>query len=255
VPLLAPSGDVDLLVGDAEGEMLVTRDTITSWPTVDPRRHDSPAGFAFGGLAAPGGRALILTEGRPRRRTLSDHGPGPARPLLFLGGDYVLRKRPLSLARRGDGAIGLLVTDGGAFGTAGIAVFDPAAAQFGEVGRGAPWGAVLAGDDPKCGKEANPRAWWSALLVVDPVTWLSLDESELPGMALNHQALMLVRWSEGRVCLDAIDAAVTDREGRRELNQTWNLVVRWAGGKERGAVLRSSDLRQELTCRVVPPRP
>jgi hypothetical protein len=252
VPLLAPSGDVDLLIADSEGELLVTRDAITVLPALNTGRHAPSGGLPSGGLAAPGGRALVLAELPPRRRTLEDHGKGPARPPLFLGADYALRKRPVALARRGDGAMGMLVTDGGAFGTAGIAVFDPRAGHFGEVSRLAPWITVLAGDDPGCGgPKADGRASWSALLLVDPAPWLSLDEGALPGMALAHEALMLVRWSQGKLCLDAIDAAVTDHEGRRAANRMWNLVVRWAGGKERGAVLRAPDLRQELTCRIV----
>jgi hypothetical protein len=247
VPLLAPSGDVDLLLSDTESELLVTRDAITVLPGLDARRNAGR--LTSGGLTAAGGRALVLAEAPPKRRVLEDHGKGPARPLLFLGGDYALRKRPVALARRGDGAMGMLVTDGGAFGSAGIAVFDALAAHFGDVGRVASWLTVLAGDDPRCGKP-DGRAWWSALLLVDPTTWLSLDEGALPGMALGHEGLMLVRWSQTRVCLDAIDTAVTDKEGRRAANRMWNLVVRWGGGKERGAVLRAKDLREELTCSV-----
>ena len=78
-------------------------------------------------------------------------------------------------------------------------------------------------------------------------------------MTLARQGIALVRWSEERVCLEAIDVAVIDPRRREGSPLGENLVVRWAstGGasakpgaaaSEVTGALRSLELMQPLTC-------
>ena len=90
----------------------------------------------------------------------------------------------------------------------------------------------------------------TALLVVDPASWLSLDTASLPGLTFAHQGLARVRWGADRVCLLALDAVALDAQRRGEPSRSWSLVALWAGEHERGAALRAPDLRQELSCRM-----
>ncbi len=252
VPLLAPSGEVSLLMTGSEGsELLVAGDTITTLPAFEGRRYGGRgSGAGQGGLALPDGRALVVGEVL-RRFALQDHGRGPLRPPLYLGPDDPSRHRPRALARRSDGALGVLVLDGGAAPTAGVAPLDRLSATLGPTERLAPWSTVLTGDDPRC-KSDDPGDW-HAVLVVDSSTWLLLDPTALPGVTLAHQGLLLVRWGRDRVCMDGLDAAVTVQ--RRDVSsRSWNVVARWSGdrGRDRGAALRAIDLRQDLACRIVP---
>ena len=94
VPLLAPSGDVDVLVGGEQTELVVSGDKITVMPAFDGRRYYYGDAPGFTGLTLPGGRALVLGETR-RRLALEDHGPGPQPPPLFLGLEHDRsRRRP-----------------------------------------------------------------------------------------------------------------------------------------------------------------
>jgi hypothetical protein len=248
VPLLTPAGDVDVLVIGDRSELLVSGDHASVLPIVDPRRY-APGDAGYTGISLPGGRALVLGEVR-RRVDLEDHGPGPVVPPLFLGADRgAVRRRPLALARRDDGTLGVIVADGSAPDTAGVAVLDRSAGSVGVAERLAPWSAVVAGGDPRCQKGGDPRAW-EALLVIDPTTWLSLDTSALPGVALAHQGLFRVRWGAERVCLLGLDAAATDATQRGESARSFHLVLRWSGERDRGAALRTEDLLQDLACGI-----
>jgi hypothetical protein len=246
VPLLAPSGDVDmLLIGDG-GEALVSGDRLTSLPVFETRRYGS-GDPGFTGLSLPGSRALVLGDVR-RRLSVEDHGPGPVPTPIFIGFDRTMvRHRTTALARRDDGALGVIVADGAAPETAGVVLLDRLAAGAGAPERLAPWSTLLAADDPRCGKGGDPHAW-RALLVIDPSAWL--DVGGLPGVALAHQGLLQVRWGRGHVCLEAIDAAVTEASRRGEAARSWSLAARWIGERDRGAVLRAADLRQALVCRI-----
>jgi hypothetical protein len=64
--------------------------------------------------------------------------------------------------------------------------------------------------------------------------------------------MALVRWGKDRVCLEALDLAAQDLQQRGEGGRSWRLVVRWAGERDRGAALRTSDLRQDLVCSIEP---
>jgi hypothetical protein len=260
VPLLGPSGEVDLLLAGDQSELFVSGDKIAVMPVFEPRRYYGD-GAGLTGVSLPGGRALLLGDAR-RRLALEDHGPGPVLPPLYIGLDrYQHRRRFMALARRDDGTLGVLVADGGAPETAGVAEIDRVAGTLRPVTRLAPWSTALTADDPRCKKGADPRAW-QALLVIDPSTWLALDESMLPGVTLAYHGLLRVRWGAERVCVEAIDAAARDAHRRSESNRSWSLVARWTGDKDRGAAdrggsasagaaLRAPDLRQEIVCRIV----
>ncbi len=253
VPLLTPSGDVDLLLAGDQTELLVSGDRVTATPAFDSRRYFY-GDATFTGLTLPGSRALVLAEVR-RRLALEDHGPGVPAPPLLLGLERDrTRRRPLALARRDDGAVGVLVFDGGAPATVGVAVIDRLAAGARPASRLAPWSSVLTADDPRCQRGADPSAW-EALLVIDPATWLTLDAAALPGITLARQGLLHVRWGTERVCLLGMDAAVADAQRRGETHRAWSVVARWTGDRDRGAVLRTADLRQELSCRIEPAAP
>jgi hypothetical protein len=253
-PLLGPSGEVDLLISGDATELLVAGESITSFPAFEARRYTSGEASGMGGLLLAGGRARLLGEQR-RRVTLEDHGPGPPPPPLFLGLEREqARRRPLTLGRRDDGGLAVLVFDGPAPEMAGAAALDRSAPAAPAAARLAPWSSVLTGDDPRCRKGADRDAY-RALLVIDPSAWLELDPAALPGISLSHQGLLLVRWGRERVCLEGIDASVVDQRRRGDQARSWSLVARWGGEKDHGATLRTADLRQELACRVeAPPR-
>jgi hypothetical protein len=250
VPLLDPKGEVDLLVVGEPRELVVAGDRVTSMPAFEPRRWMPSDGAASGGLMTADGRALVIGEVR-RRVTLEDHGAGPSPPPIYLGMERDLaRRRPLSLARRDDGGIGLLVLDGLAPETAGVAAIDRALGIPSALVKLAPWSSLAAADDPRCKKEADREAY-TALVMIDPAAWLSLDAAALPGIALGHQGMVRVRWGRARVCLEGLEAAVTDLR-RGEPGRAWSLSARWGGEKDRGAALRTADLLEELSCRVEP---
>jgi hypothetical protein len=249
LPLLGPKGDVDLLLAGGAREIVVAGDRVTSLPAFEPRRWISPHDAA-GGLATAEGHAIVLGELR-RRLTLEEHGGDPPPPPVYLGMEReATQRRAVSLARRDDGAIGLLVLDGPAPETAGVAPIDRAAAGAGAIARLAPWSTLAAADDPRCAKDADPGAY-TAIVLVDPAAWLSLDAASLPGVALGHQGMALVRWGRARVCLLGLEASVTDAR-RGEPGRPWILSARWGGG-DRGAAIRGADLVQALACRVGPP--
>ena len=65
----------------------------------------------------------------------------------------------------------------------------------------------------------------------------------------------MVRWGKDRVCVEALDVAVLEARRRGQAARSWSLIARWSGAKDRGAALSTSDLRQELVCRVEAPDP
>jgi hypothetical protein len=138
--------------------------------------------------------------------------------------------------------------DGPAPETVGAAMIDAAGASAGPVVRLAAWATVTTADDPACRKEADPEAF-RALVRIDAAAWLSLDAARLPGVALGSEGMLRVRWGRERVCVEGLEAAVTDLSRRGE-GRTWSLAARWGGEGERGAALIARDVRQELACRI-----
>lgn len=263
-PLLGPKagggggggGEVSLLIAGDTSELLVTGDRITSMPAFETRRYYYGDAYGWAGLSLPGGHALLLGELR-RRLALEEHGASPPPPPLYLGVEREIgKRRPMTLGRRDDGVFGVLVFDGGAPATAGVAEID----RRGEGLRGfqklAPWSTVITADDPRC---ASERDAYEALVLLDPSAWFELDPAQLPGVTFAKAGMALVRWGKERVCLEAIDAAAVDTRRRADGTRSWSLVVRW-GGKGKGgapavnAALRAPDLRQDLRCAVAPRR-
>lgn len=256
-PLLGLPGQIDLLLGGEAVELLVTGARATAAPAFEPRRYGgSIDGLSAAGLAL-GDRSLLLGETR-RRLTLEEHRASPPPP-LFLGGDReIWRRRSMTLGRRDDGAAGVLVLDGAAPETAGVAPIDPAGGGLLALVKLAPWSTVTRAGDPRC-KAADPTAY-RALVLLDPSTWLALDPRALPGVTLGPKAIAEVRWGRERVCLVALDASVTDARRRGDGARTVRLVVRWdgkgadPGGADRApnGALRAADLRQDLQCTLAP---
>jgi hypothetical protein len=247
-PLLAPSGDVDLLVTGDQRELLVAGDRITAFPAPEPRRWFEPGT----GLVMPNGRALVLGDSR-RRLALEDHGPDVLQPPMYLGVERAQdRRRPLALARRDDGALGVLIFDGGGPETVGVALIDRLGATTSRVMKLAPWSTVVTADDPRCKKGADKDAF-TALVVAETAAWLGLDPREIPGIQWNNNALLLVRWGKERVCLEALDAEMRERRVRGDMLRPFRLVARWGAHKEAGVTLRTRDLQQDLVCKIERP--
>jgi hypothetical protein len=258
-PLLDAAGEIALLFGGETTELLVAGDRAVPAPAFEPRRY---AGYGEGvgaaGLALAPGRSLVLGESR-RRLTLEDHRDPPPLP-LFLGNDREgTRRRPMALGRRDDGAAGVLIFDGAAPETVGVAPVDLAGAGLLAFVKLAPWSTLAAASDPRCAAP-DPTAY-HALVVLDPSTWFSLDPGALPDVSLGKKALVAVRWGRDRVCLVALDAGVTDGRRRGDGARTTRLVARWDGPRSarggvdpaRNGALRAADLRQDLRCALAPP--
>jgi hypothetical protein len=248
-PLLAEDGQVALLIFADASELLVGASQVSVLPPFEQRRYMYNDTSSMTGLTLGPERALILADLR-RRTTLEEHGKAPQPPPFFIGLEReTLRRRHLSLARREDGATGVLVLDGTAPETAGIAEVDRRGAIVGPVKRLAPWSTLTAGDDPRCDR----RRGWRALVVIDPAVWLALDPIGLPGATLGRQGLARVLWGEERVCLEGLDAVATDTRRRLEAGAS-ALVARWSSGAGKGgataAALRSPEVRQALRCPI-----
>ncbi|APR75798.1 Hypothetical protein A7982_01145 [Minicystis rosea] len=248
-PLLGPRGDVELLVAGDHGELLVAGDRIQLLPAADGRRWSRGDGVGPAGLVTAAGRALTLGDTR-RRLTLEERGPTAPSANIALGVELdEPRRRPLTLGRRDDGTIGVLVLDGPAPETVGAATIDRIAAVASLVTPLAPWSTLVGADDPRCDPRADATAF-RALLMIDPSAWLRVDLASLPGVALSKQGMIQVRWGRDRVCLEAIDASIIDQRTRGATPRSFSLVARWGGEGERGAALRTGDLRQDLNCKI-----
>jgi hypothetical protein len=257
-PLLAPGGEVGLLVAGESSEILMHGDRLVSLPGFESRRAYYGDATGAGGLILAGDHALLLGESR-RRPTLEEHGAAPPLPPLFLGAERdSSRKRVITLGRRDDGALGILVFDGPSPRTVGLSALDRRAGTLLPARRLAPWSSLITADDPRCA--ADPEAY-QALVLLDPSTWLDLDPAALPGVALTKQGMALVRWGKERVCLLGLDVGATEGKRRGDTSRSFSLVARWstkekgarASAEKAGAALRAPDLSQALRCTLQPP--
>lgn len=247
VPLLGPSGDVSLLLHADKSELLLTPSEVIELPVFEGRRPWGHEGSRSAGLRIGRDRALVLGDAR-RRTSLELHGPKPTEPPMFVGLEReMLRNRVISVVRRGDGALGILVLDGAAPETAGVAVLDREGASIGPVLKLAPWSTLTPASDARC--KADKEAW-SALVVLNPLTWLALDRRALPGVTLGTQGLARVRWGRERVCVDALDVSVSD-DRRRDDPAESSLVISWSGSAPRAA-MRWQAAKQSLRCSLDP---
>ncbi|WP_438022355.1 hypothetical protein [Sorangium sp. So ce233] len=253
VPLLAAGGEVALLVVGEAGELLLGPDGARVLPAFEPRRGqlDGALGQPPGLLLGPG-RALVLGELR-RRAAVEEHTPEPRQPARVVGLDREeLRGRPMALARRDDGETGVLVLDGVAPETAGVAVLDRAAGTAGEVAALAPWSTLTAASDARC--RAMPGAW-RALVTLEPEGALRLDRRALPALSLGDRGIAQVRWGRERVCLEALHVAVADARRRGETAVGAALIARWTAPRGQGTgggegALRTREMTQRLACVV-----
>lgn len=199
------------------------------------------------GLLLGAGRALVPSWTR-RRFALETRGTGPLPPAQHVGLDLdVLGRRPLLLGREGE-AIGLLVLDGFAPDTAGVASWDPVSGAVGARRKLAPWSTLALATSEACRREPGGHR---ALVPLDPGAWLRLDGGALPGVAFGSAGLALVRWSSTRVCLEGLHALLSrtprgDGAGR--------IVARWpAPGAAPEVLLAGDGLDTKLACHVEPP--
>ena len=167
----------------------------------------------------------------------------------------------MTLGRRDDGGIGVLVFDGNAPQTVGVAGVDLRGEGLRSITKLAPWSSIITADDPRC---AEDRDAYRALVVLDPSGWLALDQALLPGISLAKQGMALVRWGKDRVCLEALDAVAIDNHRRAVTSRSYTLVIRWTGKKGGGprsaapginGALRDAELREDLRCSIEPATP
>lgn len=260
--LLGPGADVSYMFFADQNEALVDRNDIVTVPPFETRRYYYYNNQASStGLRTANDRALLLGDYRSRSAwsSLEEHGAAPQKPPFYFAYDRdANRRRVATMGRRDDGAVGVIVIDGAAPDTAAVAEFDRVASTLGPLRRLAPWSSLLTADDPACGAD---RTAYRALVTIDPSVVFSLDPAKLPGVELAKQGLLLVRWGEERVCLEAVDLAVTDPRRRTESATGENLVIRWApAGKgaaappgEAAGALRSLELTQPLACSLSRP--
>jgi hypothetical protein len=248
IPLLTERGEVALLLAPDGSELLVTPSDVVTLPPFDPRRYFFGESAAVTGQLLGRDRPLVLGDMR-RRTSLEEHGPLPHRPPLYVALDREqLRKRTLAIGRKDDGAIGILVLNGPAPETAGVAELNRDATSLLPVARLAPWSTLTPSSDARCKAQKGQKGAFRALLVIDPSRWIDLDARSLPGVELGSQGMALVRWGPDRVCLEGLDLTARDAR-RREGSGTSTLVAKWGGsGKSAAASLRWDQLKQPLRC-------
>ncbi len=254
-PLLAEGGEVHLIVSSDSSEFYISQSGVTSYKPTETRRYyyRSSETASPTGVGLKGGRALLLSEFR-RRLTIEDHGPGAPLPPMYFGVERDQhRRRPIVLARRDGGELGLLVLDGAAPETASVAVLDRMGRAITAIEPLAPFREVRTSDDPRC---ATPEPGsFEVLLALDPNAWFQLDPRGVPEGTLGRQGMVIVRWGRERACLSAIDLSLNDARRRSEGTRSWSLVARWGakGRKGAGAAIRARDLRRDVECTLKPP--
>jgi hypothetical protein len=253
-PLLARDGSVELLVRGDGKDTRITPTGVTLLDEGGTRRFGRSPATPDPGLVLDKDRVLVLEDGA-RSTDLEERGPSPERPAVYVGAPRELVTGAAeALGERGDGAIGLLVVDAPIAGAAGFARFDRVASSFGAIEPLAPWSSLVAGDDPRCRPRSDEVR---ALLAITPARWIELDARVLPGVTFAGQGMVLVRFSKERVCLDALDAAVTDARSVETRSQTLVFDARekpaalHRDGIADAAIL-APPIRQSLHCVVAP---
>lgn len=268
ITLLGPGNDVSLLYFTDQNEALVDRSDIVTIPSFETRRYyyyDTTG--VLPGVRTASNRALLFGDYRRRGSfsSIEEHGTAPQKPPFYFALDRdANRRRAATMGRRDDGSLGILVLDGAAPETASLSAFDRLATVLGPMIKLAPWSSLVTADSPACSAD---KKGYRTLVPVDPSVYFTLDSVKLPGVTLGKQGLVLVRWSEERVCLEAVDLAVIDPRRRPDSPAGENLVIRWAAppaargaardvaSNETAGALRSLELTQPLTCSLQRPAP
>ncbi|MBK9264956.1 MAG: hypothetical protein IPM54_34890 [Polyangiaceae bacterium] len=247
IPLLGKDGDVGLLIISDKHELVVSGEALTPLPLFEARRYMPDDGRTTPGLLLAPNQALILGDIR-RRMALEEHGIGTQRAPVFLAQERDSSSRkPMALARRDDGTVGLVVWEGSPPRIAAVSELDGTARAFGDFSPLASWTTATMGDDPRCKKERG----WNVLVPLDPTSWFDVKAIAAAGIELSGVGSMLVRWSAERLCIDAIDVGVATRMGY-DWRYDNHLVVRFrpSGKKRRGGALLAEGTRRPIDCRL-----
>ncbi len=249
-PLLDPSGQVSVLVPFISSEVLLGPRKAEVFDALDASRSFFGEGPALApGLVTGAGKALVLSASR-RRLAVDTHGKKPVDQPFFVGIESdLLGRRPLALTRRGDD-LGLLVADGPAAHTVGVAFYDAKRMSLGPVEPLAPFATLTLATDKAC---RDDRSGYSTLLSVEPALWLRLSPKTLPGVKLGGAGLLHLVWGQKRVCLKALYAAATS-ELRPEGAADVRFVAQFPAPKGAPeAVIASDTLRTPLACVIQAP--
>lgn len=247
-PLLGKDNDVGLLLISDKNEIVVWADELTNLPLFEQRRYMSDDGRNPAGLLLSPNQATIIGDIR-RRITFEEHGPGTQRAPVFFAPDRDgSARKPMTLARRDDGAQGLLVWEGAPPQSAAASQLDTNAHVFQPFTPLAPWSTATMGDDPQC---KNVRGW-NALVPFEPALWFDVKGFAEMGLDSSLSGMLLVRWSSERLCIDAIDMGMQPRDDY-EWRLDEHLVIRWlaSGKKRRGGALFHNGTRQRTECKLV----
>jgi hypothetical protein len=247
IPLLGKDGDVGLLLISDKHEIVVFHDELTTLPLFENRRYFSDETRYPSGLLSVPNQPLIIGDIR-RRSALEEHGIGTQHAPVYIGQerDSSTRKQ-MALAKRDDGAQGLVVWEGFPAQVTAVSELDNKSRTFLPFTPLAPWTSATMGDDPRC----KNMHGWATIVPVDPTLWFDVKTLSANGIDLNGAGLMLVRWGSERLCIDAIDLGVNIRTSY-EWRFDNHLVMRWlpAGKKRRGGMLLQEGTRRRVECKL-----
>jgi hypothetical protein len=256
------------LIAD-KGEALLDDDDLVALPLFE-RRYASSSLVLSTGARLGRDRVLMLGESRGRLG-IESHGVGTQPPPAGLVADRRLfGRRNVAVGHRPGGGLALLVLDGAPARSAGMIALDPlGTSPVGDAQQLAPWSTLTRGDDPACASDEGVRA----VLLLES-SWLELASDELPGLSTRgpgrygseRNLTALVRWSAGRVCLDAVRVGAFDtrRGSQVTLVSVWGqarsagkgakAVAPKAAAAAEPGVLRTKTLHQPVRCDVVRPK-
>jgi len=242
IPLLDESGRVALLVMRETEELVLRAESVDVWPAYTEGRGFWRRLAATGGLLNEGHADVVLMVNQ--LPALERHGPRPSLLPRFFGlPREVMQGRALAVAAVPRGGRALLMLNRPGPDPVAVAAIRPHGDL--EPAKGlAAWRDALPMGDARCPAEASG---YRAVLVIDPAAWFFLEPSDMPGVRLGHQGLVLVHWGEKRVCVEAMRLSVAvDRHG----TDVAAIVGRFGGHRGVGAALRSPQIVQPLQCEL-----
>jgi hypothetical protein len=242
---LGKDREVGFLIGAYGKEIAVLGSSASVLDQIGPNfraRLEWPPGLARRG------RPLVLFDVE-RGRALVEVTSHPTRPSMHAGvSSEVAAHRVVSLAELEGDRVGLLAMGGLAAEAAGLATLDEATGTFGPFTRLARWSEAVSASDPRC--QGKRRGEARALVAFEGPTWFRWDLRSMPSTRLSGRAMVLVRWSEDRVCIDAIDAELADVA--RVSDKTY--LVAQFGSPSSEAALLTDAIAQPLVCRIAKPQ-